>query len=282
MGQARVSGNKTGSCGVATSNRGTIRFEICHHVSRADQVAGAKSLAKFPIYPGQQITCLRGAPDAAITERGWWRCVVPMTAPTALARSPGRAAALLPPLRRRPVRRATAALSGLRSPRPSLTFEKPTLMSLTQNGTSGHFRGDSTAATVGGKSRWTHRWREIGFELSVPRKDGTTNSTWPVRTLERGRALATKVGFQRDWTRRWREMDSNHRSRHERAGFCCGRQIAGPSAGSQKGCFFMRYRWFESISLQRRVSCELDPRLRRPASCVQGFRTLGPPSRQRD
>jgi hypothetical protein len=30
----------------------------------------------------------------------------------------------------------------------------------------------------------------------------------------------------------------NHRSRHERAGFSCGRRIAGPSAGSQKGLFF--------------------------------------------
>src|SRR6202011_2239359 len=51
----------------------------------------------------------------------------------------------------------------------------------------------------------------------------------------------------------WREMDSNHRSRHERAGFCCGRRIAGPNAGSQKGLFFKRYRWFESISLQQTV-----------------------------
>ena len=34
-------------------------------------------------------------------------------------------------------------------------------------------------------------------------------------------------------------MDSNHRSRHERAGFSCGRRIAGPSAGSQKGLFFL-------------------------------------------
>jgi len=41
--------------------------------------------------------------------------------------------------------------------------------------------------------------------------------------------------------------------RHERAGFCCGRRIAGPNGGSQKGLFLMRYRWFESISLQRRV-----------------------------
>src|ERR1700732_1905452 len=41
--------------------------------------------------------------------------------------------------------------------------------------------------------------------------------------------------------------------RHERAGFCCGRRIAGPNGGSQKGVFLMRYRWFESISLQRRV-----------------------------
>ena len=34
-------------------------------------------------------------------------------------------------------------------------------MSLTQNGTSGHSRGDSTAATVGASSQWTHRWREM-------------------------------------------------------------------------------------------------------------------------
>ena len=40
--------------------------------------------------------------------------------------------------------------------------------------------------------------------------------------------------------------------RRERAGFCCGRRIAGPN-GSQKRLFLMRYRWFESISLQRRV-----------------------------
>src|ERR1700746_3786148 len=39
--------------------------------------------------------------------------------------------------------------------------------------------------------------------------------------------------------------------RHERAGFCCGRRIAGPNGGSQKGLLLMRYRWFESISLQR-------------------------------
>jgi len=32
------------------------------------------------------------------------------------------------------------------------------------------------------------------------------------------------------------EMDSNHRSpARERAGFCCGRRIAGPNGGSQKG-----------------------------------------------
>src|SRR5690348_6051136 len=41
--------------------------------------------------------------------------------------------------------------------------------------------------------------------------------------------------------------------RHEGAGFCFGRRIAGPNGGSQKGLFLMRYRWFESISLQRRV-----------------------------
>jgi hypothetical protein len=42
--------------------------------------------------------------------------------------------------------------------------------------------------------------------------------------------------------------------RHERAGFCCGRRIAEPNGGSQKGLFLIRYRWFESISLQRRAT----------------------------
>jgi hypothetical protein len=46
--------------------------------------------------------------------------------------------------------------------------------------------------------------------------------------------------------------------RHERASLCCGRRIAGPNGGSQKGLSLMRYRWFESISLQRRVRCEPD------------------------
>ena len=41
--------------------------------------------------------------------------------------------------------------------------------------------------------------------------------------------------------------------RHERADFCCGRRIAGPNGSSQKGLFLMRYRWFESISLQQTV-----------------------------
>jgi hypothetical protein len=33
-------------------------------------------------------------------------------------------------------------------------------------------------------------------------------------------------------------------------------ELRGPNRGSQKGLFLMRYRWFESISLQRRVACE--------------------------
>ena len=50
--------------------------------------------------------------------------------------------------------------------------------------------------------------------------------------------------------------------RHERADFCCGRRIAGPNGGSQKGLFLIRYRWFESISLQRRVGSKLGSDLR--------------------
>src|ERR1700692_17628 len=35
-------------------------------------------------------------------------------------------------------------------------------------------------------------------------------------------------------------------------------ELRRPNGGSQKGLFLMRYRWFESISLQRRVHCEPD------------------------
>jgi hypothetical protein len=35
-------------------------------------------------------------------------------------------------------------------------------------------------------------------------------------------------------------------------------ELRGPNRGSQKGLFLMRYRWFESISLQRRVHCKPD------------------------
>src|SRR6516165_6416035 len=33
-------------------------------------------------------------------------------------------------------------------------------------------------------------------------------------------------------------------------------ELRGPNGGSQKGLFLVRYRWFESISLRRRVRCE--------------------------
>ena len=39
----------------------------------------------------------------------------------------------------------------------------------------------------------------------------------------------------------------------EGTAFCCGRRIAGDRTGAQKLVPFMGYRWFESISLQRRV-----------------------------
>jgi hypothetical protein len=58
---------------------------------------------------------------------------------------------------------------------------------------------------------------------------------------------------------RWREMDSNHRSLARNSRFLCGRRIAGTGQGQPKGLFLMRYRWFESISLQRRVLCEPHP-----------------------
>src|SRR6202048_4250671 len=52
--------------------------------------------------------------------------------------------------------------------------------------------------------------------------------------------------------------------RHERAGFCCGRRIAEPNGDSQKGLFLIRYRWFESISLHRRVRISRSRTFRTP------------------
>src|SRR5580693_1586185 len=45
-------------------------------------------------------------------------------------------------------------------------------------------------------------------------------------------------------------------------------ELRGPNGGSQKGLFLMRYRWFESISLQRRVSEPSVP----PNKFLRGFR----------
>ncbi|HTA13522.1 MAG TPA: SOS response-associated peptidase family protein, partial [Solirubrobacteraceae bacterium] len=42
--------------------------------------------------------------------------------------------------------------------------------------------------------------------------------------------------------------------RHERSRFLLRKANCGTERGSQKGLFLMRYRWFESISLQRRVA----------------------------
>jgi hypothetical protein len=58
-------------------------------------------------------------------------------------------------------------------------------------------------------------------------------------------------------------------------------ELRGPNGGSQKGLFLMRYRWFESISLQRRVRNEPDPSLRGRRSihqldrCRRDIRRLG-------
>ena len=57
-------------------------------------------------------------------------------------------------------------------------------------------------------------------------------------------------------TRRWREMDSNHRSLARKSRFLLRKANYGDQRGSQKGLFLTLYRWFESISLHRRVCCE--------------------------
>src|SRR4029077_17573012 len=68
-------------------------------------------------------------------------------------------------------------------------------------------------------------------------------------------------------THRWREMDSNFQFRARRAGVLTGLYRRRPSKSS---CFHQndpfscaRDRWFESVSLQRRV-CEFSVRERLP------------------
>jgi hypothetical protein len=56
-------------------------------------------------------------------------------------------------------------------------------------------------------------------------------------------------------------MDSNHRSLARKSRFLLRKANYGDQRGSQKGLFLTRYRWFESISLQRRVSDEPSRRL---------------------
>src|SRR6202035_3081366 len=43
-------------------------------------------------------------------------------------------------------------------------------------------------------------------------------------------------------------------------------ELRDRARAAKNGCFFMRYRWFESISLQRGVRCELDTAVRRSTS----------------
>jgi hypothetical protein len=61
-------------------------------------------------------------------------------------------------------------------------------------------------------------------------------------------------------TRRWRGMDSNHRYPVREATFCGMPPFRSPVSRlpHQDRLLCARNRWFESISLQRRVSCEPD------------------------
>ena len=48
-------------------------------------------------------------------------------------------------------------------------------------------------------------------------------------------------------------MDSNHRSGTKEPVFLAEGELRDRAWAAKNGCFFMRYRWFESISLQRGV-----------------------------
>src|ERR1700730_877582 len=100
--------------------------------------------------------------------------------------------------------------------------------------------------------------RAIWLYLRSPARSGHAKAAlgWPCRNPRRpsmGFVPENQVRTELPAGGRWIRTIG---PRHERGGFCCGRRIAGPNGGSQKGLFLMRYRWFESISLQRGVYCE--------------------------
>jgi hypothetical protein len=72
-------------------------------------------------------------------------------------------------------------------------------------------------------------------------------------------AVRSTLHFARPWlevrsTLRWREVDSNPRSLSRASRFILRKVNWGGSTGQPKN--FAGYRWFESISLQRGVTCE--------------------------
>jgi hypothetical protein len=89
-----------------------------------------------------------------------------------------------------------------------------------------------------------------------------------------------KLGSHR--TLRWREMDSNHRYRIKNNPFWLPRSVPQFAFRNKNWLFRVGDRWFESISLQRRVRSELSQSGSGPMSAVWGLRivtvsTLAPP-----
>src|SRR6202043_2574276 len=83
----------------------------------------------------------------------------------------------------------------------------------------------------------------------------------PTQVVQLGHRGTPSVICQRRWchllaacpipSQRWREMDSNHRSPARKSRFLLRKANCGTERGQPKRVVLMRYRWFESFSLQR-------------------------------
>jgi hypothetical protein len=151
------------------------------------------------------------------------------------------------------------------------------------------YRRYSCGLTRRGKGAFT---AAAGFRraASLPapgRNDGTGRPSEPVRRCAppahaaRPNASCPRVPLRsspHSWstscrTHRWRETDSNHRSLSRESRFILRKVNWGIDGAAKK--ILRGYRWFESISLQRRVKCEPDFRGEQPRAIR--FRAASPP-----
>jgi hypothetical protein len=127
------------------------------------------------------------------------------------------------------------------------------------------------------------RWLELSFRQTAASKrlghrlTGSRYSKELHDLCTESVSLWSARGTESLKTLRWREMDSNFQFRVRRAGVLTGLYRRRPSKvfafPPKRPVSCTRDRWFESVSLQRGVRCELA----RAASLPSGPRSTGPP-----